>query len=64
MMLKLALGISVLINTANAQTIIKDKANIKNLPDITVVGKNSKSDYQQMPEIVGTNVMLVRKILR
>ena len=56
MMLKLALGISVLINTANAKTILKDKANIQNLPDITAVGKNSKSVYQQMLEIVGTNI--------
>ncbi len=61
MMLKLALGISVAINTANAQTIKKDTANIKNLPDITVVGKNSKSDYQQMPEIVGTNIYAGKK---
>ena len=33
----------------------------KNLPDITVVGRNSKSDYQQMPEIVGTNIYAGKK---
>ena len=33
----------------------------KSLPDITVVGRNSKSDYQQMPEIVGTNIYAGKK---
>src|SRR5687768_4657588 len=33
----------------------------KFLPDITVVGRNSKSDYQQMPEIVGTNIYAGKK---
>lgn len=61
MIMKLALGISVLVNAANAQIIQKDSGNIKNLPDITVVGKNSKSDYQQMPEIVGTNIYAGKK---
>lgn len=31
------------------------------LPDIRVVGKNSKSDYAQMPEIVGTNIYAGKK---
>lgn len=31
------------------------------LKDITVVGRNSKSDYQQMPEIVGTNIYAGKK---
>jgi len=34
---------------------------IKNLPDVTVVGRNSKSDYQQIPEIVGTNIYAGKK---
>ena len=34
---------------------------IKSLPDVTVVGRNSKSDYQQMPEIVGTNIYAGKK---
>lgn len=33
----------------------------KNLPDVTVVGRGSKSDYQQMPEIVGTNIYAGKK---
>ena len=31
------------------------------LPDLTVVGRYSKSDYQQMPEIVGTNIYAGKK---
>jgi len=34
---------------------------IKNLPDVTVVGRNSKSDIQQMPEIVGTSIYAGKK---
>jgi Fe(3+) dicitrate transport protein len=33
----------------------------KYLPDVTVVGRNSKSDYQQMPEVVGTSVYAGKK---
>lgn len=33
----------------------------KNLPEITVVGRGSRSDYQQMPEIVGTNIYAGKK---
>lgn len=33
----------------------------KYLPDITLVGRYSKSDYQQMPEIVGTNIYAGKK---
>jgi Fe(3+) dicitrate transport protein len=39
----------------------KDTTQVKNLQDITVVGRNSKSDYQQMPEIVGTNIYAGKK---
>ncbi len=38
-----------------------DSAHIKYLPDVTIVGKNSKSDYAQMPEIVGTNIYAGKK---
>ncbi len=31
------------------------------LEDVTVVGRGSKSDYQQMPEIVGTNIYAGKK---
>ena len=38
-----------------------DTNHIKYLPDVTVVGRNSKSDYQQMPEIVGTSIYAGKK---
>ena len=44
-----------------AQKKTKDSTASKNLPDVTVVGRNSKSDYQQMPEIVGTNIYAGKK---
>jgi Fe(3+) dicitrate transport protein len=31
------------------------------LKDVTIVGRNSKSDYQQIPEIVGTNIYAGKK---
>ena len=42
-----------------AQT--SDTNHVKYLPDVTVVGRNSKSDYQQMPEIVGTSIYAGKK---
>jgi len=33
----------------------------KNLPELTVVGRGSRNDYQQMPEIVGTNIYAGKK---
>lgn len=39
----------------------KDTSYVKYLPDVTVVGRNSKSDYQQMPEVVGTNIYAGKK---
>ncbi len=38
-----------------------DTNHVKYLPDVTVVGRNSKSDYQQMPEIVGTSIYAGKK---
>jgi Fe(3+) dicitrate transport protein len=38
-----------------------DTGNVKYLPDVTVVGKNSKSDYHQLPEIVGTSIYAGKK---
>ena len=58
---------AVILNSANAQTLsekaINDSIDLKTkyLPDITVVGKNSKSDIQQMPEIVGTSIYAGKK---
>ncbi len=50
-------------STGNSQIVSKasDTSIIRKLPDITVVGKNSKSDYQLMPEIVGTNIYAGKK---
>ena len=39
----------------------KDTASWHNLKDVTIVGRNSKSDYQQIPEIVGTNIYAGKK---
>jgi len=38
-----------------------DTLHLNYLPEITVVGRGSKSDYQQMPEIVGTNIYAGKK---
>jgi Fe(3+) dicitrate transport protein len=38
-----------------------DTGRVQYLKDITVVGRNSKNDYQQMPEIVGTNIYAGKK---
>lgn len=50
------------VNKGFSQT-TKDTAltDVKNLKDITIVGNNSKSDYQQIPEIVGTNIYAGKK---
>ena len=56
--------LSIFIGT-KAQTTVKkqmvDTILIKYLPDVTVVGRNSKSDYQQLPEIVGTTIYAGKK---
>lgn len=51
---------ALVLNGQNASS-NTDTTATKNLPDITVVGRNSKSDYQQMPEIVGTNIYAGKK---
>ncbi len=38
-----------------------DTNHITNLPDVTIIGKNSSSDFQFIPEIVGTNIYAGRK---
>ena len=56
---------TLLINATWAQQIKlphpTDSLFNKNLPEITVVGRGSSSDYQQMPEIVGTNIYAGKK---
>jgi Fe(3+) dicitrate transport protein len=56
----LILGLS---HSIQAQTtkIEKDTTKWHNLKDVTIVGRNSKSDYQQIPEIVGTNIYAGKK---
>ena len=49
------------ITYTQAQIKTQNSDSMKFLPDITIVGKNSKSDYQQMPEIVGTNIYAGKK---
>ena len=39
----------------------QDSSQWHNLKDVTIVGRNSKSDYQQIPEIVGTNIYAGKK---
>jgi Fe(3+) dicitrate transport protein len=39
----------------------KDSIKTKYLSDVTVVGRGSKTDYQQMPEIVGTSIYAGKK---
>jgi len=63
--LVIALGVtSQLIISAQEKKIFHDdstKPAHKYLPDITVVGRFSKSDYQQLPEVVGTSIYAGKK---
>jgi Fe(3+) dicitrate transport protein len=62
-----ALGVMMLAHPALAQEKEKiftdDSLNPqhKYLPDVTVVGRNSRSDIQQMPEMVGTSIYAGKK---
>ncbi len=51
--------------SVSAQSVTKDtiaqKETTNYLPNITVVGRNSKSDYQQLPDIVGTDIYAGKK---
>ena len=46
---------------AQTKNVIKDTTTWHALKDVTIVGRNSKSDYQQIPEIVGTNIYAGKK---
>ncbi len=63
--LVIALGLSSqLIISAQEKQVFHDdstKPAHKYLPDITVVGRFSKSDYQQLPEVVGTSIYAGKK---
>lgn len=69
-MLKIWLTITCLLVTTSNLLAQNNKKNFhddstkptpKFLPDITVVGRNSKSDFQQLPEIVGTSIYAGKK---
>jgi len=47
-------------DTASPKPII-DTSTQSYLPEVTIVGRGSKSDYQQMPEMVGTNIYAGKK---
>jgi Fe(3+) dicitrate transport protein len=49
------------ITQAQTIKVQKDTTNWHQLKDVTIVGRNSKSDYQQIPEIVGTNIYAGKK---
>ena len=58
------IGLSLLAVAQEKKTSFHDdstKPQHKFLPDVTVVGRHSKSDYQQMPEVVGTNIYAGKK---
>ncbi len=59
----LFLGLSLSITAQSITTMQKDSSEPqhKYLPDVTVVGRYSKSDIQQMPEIVGTSIYAGKK---
>ena len=64
MIRKISISITLICMLAHelcAQDKMKDSLQWKKLPDITVVGRNSKSDYQQLPEIVGTTIYAGKK---
>lgn len=53
-----------LVNAQESRKVFHDdsvKPVHKYLPDITVVGRNSRSDYQQLPEVVGTSIYAGKK---
>lgn len=49
------------LTKAQSIKVQKDTTNWHQLKDVTIVGRNSKSDYQQIPEIVGTNIYAGKK---
>ncbi len=59
----LLMGLSLSIAAQDKNNIQKDtlQPNHKYLPDVTVVGRYSKSDVQQMPEVVGTSIYAGKK---
>ena len=68
--MKLTMGICLLLLNVQGLLAQQQKTSTKfsdslhhftYLPELTLVGKGSRSDYQQMPEIVGTNIYAGKK---
>jgi Fe(3+) dicitrate transport protein len=58
----LPLLLSTYLSAQTVDSLRKDSAiHIKYLEDITIVGRSSKMDIQQMPEIVGTSIYAGKK---
>jgi Fe(3+) dicitrate transport protein len=57
MLLQNEISLAQVIDVKN----IEDSSHVKYLQDVTIVGRNSKNDYQQIPEIVGTNIYAGKK---
>jgi Fe(3+) dicitrate transport protein len=59
----LLLGLSLSLTAQDKNNLKKDttEPNHKYLPDVTVVGRYSKSDIQQLPEVVGTSIYAGKK---
>ncbi|MEQ1676091.1 MAG: TonB-dependent receptor [Chitinophagaceae bacterium] len=58
------IGFTLSMNAQDNKKVFHDdsvKPVHKYLPDITVVGRNSRSDYQQLPEVVGTSIYAGKK---
>ena len=53
----LLVGLQVSAQKASLDTLVRKEK----FEDVTVVGRGSSSDYQQMPEIVGTNIYAGKK---
>jgi len=58
-LVSLAVGLNAVAQTS--ENTVTDTIPHKYLSEITVVGRGSKSDYQQMPEVVGTNIYAGKK---
>jgi Fe(3+) dicitrate transport protein len=61
---KLVIASALLVHfTSNAQDKSTDtlESRHKYLPEITIVGRGSKSDIQQLPEVVGTSIYAGKK---
>jgi Fe(3+) dicitrate transport protein len=59
--MNVGMAVFFITNSAISQTNDSLKPHHHHLPDVTVVGRNSKNDIQQLPEIVGTSIYAGKK---